>query len=199
MHDPLAVQPIPVDIRLIRAVLGSELRIVPGRGLLARVVSADGNGRGALSIAGALVDAELPEQVQAGQELRLVVREVSESRVVLSLADQLPPPPPAPVELPGGGSLRVNEEDEPGGPAGAAAPGSQRLSLRYDAPSLGPVDLRFELDAGSLRVVVALTPGEPLQLGEEGADQLQAALRTALNRAVSVTVAGRREPLDLYA
>jgi hypothetical protein len=193
------MEPIPVDIRLIRAVLGSELRIAPGRAMLARVVTTDGLGRGALSIAGALIDAELPQHVHTGQELRLVVREVSADRVVLGLSDQVVAPPPAPVDLPGGGTVRVNEDDEGGGSPSGASPGNQRLSLRYDAPALGPVDLRFELEAGSLRVVVALSPGDPLDLGRSGAAALQQTLAAGTDRPVTVTVAGRREPLDLYA
>jgi hypothetical protein len=193
------MQPIPVDIRLIRAVLGPELRISPGRAMLARVVSTDGLGRGSLSIAGALIDAELPERIKAGQELRLVVREVGADRVVLSLSDQMVAPAPAPVELPGGGIVRVNEDPEGGGASAGASPGSQRLNLRYDAPTLGPVDLRFELDAGSLRVVVALTPGDSLQLGQDRADELRHALGASVDRPATVTVTARREPLDLYA
>jgi hypothetical protein len=193
------MEPIPVDIRLIRAVLGAELRIAPGRGLLARVVSTDGLGRGTLSIAGALIDAELPRHVESGQELRLIVREVSADRVVLGLSDQVVAPPPAPVDLPGGGTLRVNEDDEEGGSPAGAPPGTQRLSLRYDAPALGPVDLRFELEPGSLRVVVALGPGDALDLGRSGAGELQRTLGANTDRPVTVTVAGRREPLDLYA
>jgi hypothetical protein len=193
------MEPIPVDIRLIRAVLGTELRIAPGRGLLARVVSTDGLGRGALSIAGAVIDAELPRHVQTGQELRLIVREVSADRVVLGLSDQTVAPPPAPVELPGGGSVRVNEDDAGSGSTAGSSPGAQRLSLRYEAPTLGPVDLRFELDAGSLRVVVALAPGDPLDLGQDGADELRQALSAGIDKTVTVTVSGRHEPLDMYA
>jgi hypothetical protein len=167
--------------------------------MLARVVSTDGLGRGSLSIAGALIDAELPEHVKAGQELRLVVREVGADRVVLSLSDQMVAPPPAPVELPGGGMVRVNDDPEGGGATAGASRGSQRLNLRYDAPTLGPVDLRFELDAGSLRVVVALTPGDSLRLGQDRADELRHALGASLDRTVTVTVTPRREPLDLYA
>jgi hypothetical protein len=193
------MEPIPVDIRLIRAVLGAELKIAPGRGLLARVVSTDGLGRGALSIAGAVIDAELPRHVQTGQELRLIVREVSADRVVLGLSDQTGALAPAQVELPGGGRVRVTEDDEGGGAGGGGSPETQRLSLRYDAPALGPVDLRFELEAGSLRVQVGLAPGDPLQLGQDGADKLRHALAGALDRPATVTVTARREPLDVYA
>jgi hypothetical protein len=194
------MEPLPVDIRLIRAVLGSELRIAPGRALLARVVTTDGLGRGALSIAGALIDAELPQHVKSGEELRLVVREVNDDRVVLGLSDQMVAPAPAPpIQLPGGGTVRVQEDGEEGGSTAGSSPGAQRLSLRYEAPALGPVDLRFELDAGSLRVVVALAPGDPLELGQDGADELRRALGASVDKPVTVTVSGRREPLDLYA
>ena len=67
------MDPINVDVRLIKAVLGTELRIAPGRALMARVVTADGLGRGSLNIAGAVIDATLPKDIQAGQELRLTV------------------------------------------------------------------------------------------------------------------------------
>ena len=55
---------------------------------MARVVTADGLGRGSLNIAGAVIDASLPKDIQAGQELRLTVRHVSAERVELSLSDQ---------------------------------------------------------------------------------------------------------------
>ena len=82
------MDPINVDIRLIKAVLGGELQIAPGRALMARVVTADGLGRGSLNIAGAVIDASLPKDVLAGQELRLTVRHVSADRVELSMSDQ---------------------------------------------------------------------------------------------------------------
>jgi hypothetical protein len=47
---------------------------------------------------------------------------------------------------------------------------------------------------------VTLPPGQPLELAQAGAESLrQALIRSVPGRAVSVTVAPRREPLDLYA
>jgi hypothetical protein len=164
---------------------------------MARVVTAEG-GRGSLSIAGALIDAELPKNVRAGEDLRLVVREVSTDRVLLGLTDAAASAvPPAPAQLPGGGSVQVSERDASA--SAAASPGTHTLALRYDAPALGPVDLRFELDSGSLRVGVSLAPGDPLAVAQAGAEDLRAALAAALPQTVSVTVTPRREPLDLYA
>jgi len=193
------MDPIAVDVRLVGALLGTELRISPGRALMARVVAAAPSGRGALNIAGTVIDAELPGHVQAGQELRLIVSQVSPEKVVLRLSDQPPPATaPAAVPLPGGGSLRVTEQ-EPEGSGTRAAPGAHVLALRYDSHALGPVDLRFELDPASLRLGVSLAAGDPLQRALAGADELQRALRESVGRSVTVTVSPRREPIDVYA
>jgi len=205
------MDPINVDIRLIKAVLGAELRIAPGRALMARVVTADGFGRGSLNIAGALIDASLPKDVQAGQELRLVVRDVSPERVELSLSDQ--PPPAAvdatalaaatPVPLPGGGALQVTERDTTGGGGGSGSGSGDAdrhsLTLRYDAPALGAVDLRFDLDSQSLRLSATLRAGEPFESAFDRAGELRDALADAVGLPVTVDVSPRREPLDVYA
>ena len=195
------MDPIDVDIRLIRAVVGAELRIAPGRALMARVVSADVTGRGSLSIAGALIDAKLPKGVQAGQELRLTVRDVSPERVVLGLSDQTAPPPPplAAAPLPGGGSVQVTERDTGGSSGGGAAADRHALALVYNAPVLGPVDLRFELDRQSLRLSAMFAAGESVQRAEVASGALRDALSEALERPVNVEISARREPLDVYA
>jgi hypothetical protein len=190
------MDPIAVDIRLIKAVLGTELKIAPGRALMARVVTADGTGRGSLNIAGTTLEAELPKEVQAGQELRLTVRHVSPDRVELSMSDQLAPPSAAAVPLPGGGALQVGERDAAGG---GSTSDRHTLTLHYDAPSLGPIDMRFELDPGSLRLTATLRAGEPAERAQDAAGQLQSALSDALARPVSVDIRPRHEPLDVYA
>ena len=38
------MDPIALDVRLIKAVLGTELRIAPGRAIMARVVDTDSQG-----------------------------------------------------------------------------------------------------------------------------------------------------------
>ncbi len=200
-----AVQPVVVDLILLRAVQTGELRITPGRALMARVVQtpATPNGRGVISIAGELIEAELPRQVKSGDELRLVVRHVSADKVQLSLSDPSAAapqaPPPIEVPLPGGASLRVNDEDEPATAAQGADTQTHTLSLRYETPALGPVDLRFVLDAGSLKLSVTLPPGQPHQLAQQTAADLRQALGDQLHRAVELIISARREPLDVYA
>ncbi len=195
------MDPVSVDIRLIKAVLGTELKIAPGRALMARVVSADGTGRGSLNIAGTLLEAELPKQVQAGQELRLTVQHVSPERVELSMSTPAAAMAgvAASVSLPGGGAIQVTERDAPGSGGSKAGGDRHSLALRYDAPALGPIDLRFDLDPQSLRLTATLAAGEPIERARDGAGQLQAALSQALGRPVSVEINARREPLDVYA
>jgi len=197
------MDPIAVDVRLIQAVLGTELKIAPGRVLMARVSSADGTGRGSLNIAGTTLEAELPKELQAGQELRLTVRQVSPERVELSMSDQSAAAAEAAqaAPLPGGGALQVTERDARSGTGAGGSDGSDRhaLALRYDAPALGPVDLRFELGPESLRVTATLAAGDPHERALEGASELQSGLAAALGRPVAVEITSRYEPLDVYA
>jgi hypothetical protein len=196
------MQTLAVDLALLRDVLLPGVRIAPGRALMARVVAAE-SGRGSLSIAGYLIEAELPKHVRAGQDLRLEVRDISAERVLLQISDsgQTAPSPPAEVPLPGGGTLTVTERDAQGDSRGGGGGGAGSLSvaLRYDAPALGPVDLHFELAPGALRVGVTVSAGDPLQRAQADADTLRTALAAALGHAVSVTVSPRRDPIDVYA
>jgi len=119
---------------------------------------------------------------------------------VLGLSDQNLPPPAAPpaAQLPGGGTVQVTERDARNRAAGK---GSDRHSLAivYNAPALGPVDLRFDLEQTSLRVTAVLAAGEPAEQARAHATELTSALSEALGRPVTVDITARREPLDVYA
>jgi len=165
---------------------------------MARVVSTAASGKGAISIAGTLIEADLPKEVRPGQDIRLVVKDVTPERVVLSMSDQTAvAPAPAPVELPGGGKIRLTER-EASEREGSDGQG-RTITLRYDAPALGAVDLRFDLDSGSLRVAATLAQGEPVTLAQGAADELRETLAASSDRPVTVTVSARYEPLDVYA
>lgn len=195
------MDPIALDVRLIKAVLGTELKIAPGRVLMARVVTAGPGGRGSLNIAGLTLEAKLPRDVQPGQELRLTVRHVTPDRVELSMADPSAVAA-APASLPGGGSVAVSERDAGAGAGGTGGRSADRhiLALTYNAPALGPVEMRFELDPQSLRLTATLGAGEPVDRALERAGELRDALSAAIgDRTVSVDVRARREPLDVYA
>ncbi|HTU97902.1 MAG TPA: hypothetical protein VMF14_18780 [Solirubrobacteraceae bacterium] len=223
--------PLAINLQALRVLVGPDIKIVPGRAVMARVVQAPAGQKGSLSIAGMLLDAELPDNVQAGDDLRLVVRDVNAERVLLAITDpheeqqaeqsqgapaeqgqaaqaqQAPAHAQAPdpslaaqpaIPLPGGGQLQVTERDAGG--AGRPPGERQNIMLRYDAPALGSMDLRFQMDAGALALQVTLPGGRAHDLAQAAADSLRQALaRVAPGRAVSVTVTPRREPLDLYA
>ncbi|HTU85009.1 MAG TPA: hypothetical protein VMF57_05505 [Solirubrobacteraceae bacterium] len=195
------MDPVAVDVRLINAVLATELKVAPGRVLMARVVFADGSGRGSLNIAGTTLEAELPKEVQTGQDLRLTVSDVSADRIELSLSDpSLAAAAAATAALPGGGDLQVTERDaDPDTGGGQPGSGRHTLALRYDAPALGPIDLRFELDPESLRLSATFAAGDPHERALDAAGELQATLAAALGRSVTVDVDARHEPLDVYA
>lgn len=197
------MQPLAVDAALLRTVLAADLELAIGRELMARVAAVNPGGRGVLSLAGVLLDAELPATVHAGDELHLQVRELTPDKVVLAIRDDAPPPA-APVEaprvpLPGGGFVKVTERDAREGRVGPnSSDRTHTLRLRYDAPTLGAVDLHFTLAAGGLALIVAVAPGAHATT-DEHSDQLRAALTTATERPATVTVVTRREPVEVFA
>jgi len=161
------------------------------------------NGLGIVNLAGAIVTAELPEQVQAGERLRLVVRGSDGERLLLQIAPQqqlapaFQPPAPAQAPLPHGGRATVVGRD--GGGGGGAGEGQASVRLRVELPHLGKVDLRVALDGAAVAVDAALDPGRPLELGGRRVELLRTAVAAATGRSAAVTVTARREPLDVYA
>ena len=194
------MQPLAVDASLLRTVLATDVKLAIGRELMARVASVTTGGRGVLSLAGMLLDAELPSGVHAGEELRLQVRELTPDKVVLAIREDVQPaavPVETPrVPLPGGGSVKVTERDA-GGPL-AAGDRTHTVTVRYDAPALGTVDLHFTLAAGALALTVAVAPGA-YETADDHAGALRATLAAATERPTTVTVLARREPVEVFA
>lgn len=195
--------PIAVDLMLLRAG-APDIVLSPGRSLMARVLEIGPSRVGIINLAGAILTAELPGHVQAGDRMRLVVRETTGDRVLFGVAPPtqqptqpgLVPPAPAEVRWPGDGGTLALLEREGGGADGEEA-GS--VTVRWDAPALGPVQLRIALDAGGVRAQVTLAPGMPLELGERAADALRAQLARTTKRPATVVVGPLRKPVDLYA
>jgi hypothetical protein len=193
------INPISIDALLLRQGL-PDLVLRPGSTLMARVAERHGR-HGILTIAGVPLVAELPEGIAAGATLRLVLQEADARRVLLKVADEPPPPQPTPVAvplpLPGGAraALRVDEEDA----ERARREGRQRVALTYESPALGPLRLELELRGGAVTATVAAGPGRALEVAEDGAAELRAALAAATGRPAEVTVVPRREPFEAYA
>jgi hypothetical protein len=186
------VQPLAVDLVLLRAT-APELPLAVGRILSARVVERHGERHGILNLAGAIVTAELPEDVQEGDRLRLAIRELSSDRVVLQ---HLPPQAPPPLTA-AFGELRVALAD-PDGESGSEGE-EHVVALRCESAALGVVELRLALGGGVLTARVALDAGDALERGRAHAEALRSALSAASGVPAEVEIVPRRESLDVYA
>jgi hypothetical protein len=190
----------PVNLVLLRGLL-PDLSLTPGTFVTARVL----DGR-TLSLAGVKLGAQLPDNVAAGQVLRLRVEEASTDRIHLRIVEmpgQQPqaeqaaaPQVPASayqLALPGGAIARVHvEEREQGGGGRAGAGAARSVVVRYDSPTLGRLDIR--LDAVSAAVHVS--GGDPAARVRAAADQLRDALTRVGGAPVLVTVHPREQTLD---
>lgn len=191
------MDPVSLDAVLLR-LRAPELVLRPGMILAGRVAERSGR-HGVLTLAGAALVAELPEEVAAGDRLRLTVTEVGPERVVMRLTE--PPAPPAPaaahLPLPGGGTAAVRVDERAG--EGGAEADAETVAVTYDSPRLGALEFRLVLAGGALTASVRAAAGPPHALAEERANALRDALATATGRPATVIVSERRDPLDVYA
>jgi hypothetical protein len=188
------VDPVAVRAALLREQLpGLTLR--PGMVVVARVVDRQA-GKGSLALAGAVLAAELPDNVGAGDRLRLQVRESGSERVVLQIVSD---PALAAVPLPVPGDPRVYVDDEEAEEATRHNGEGESIALVYETPRLGALGLRLELHEGMTRAVIRARAGEPFELARRAAVLLEGALAQATGRQAQVRVEARRDPLDVYA
>ncbi len=195
---------IAVNAMLLRAA-APDLALIPGRSLMASVIERGPQHVGIINLAGAILTAELPEDVRPGDRLRLVVRESTNERLLMQIA---PPreaqqtaastqsPAPAELNLPGGRSIALVERHK--GSRGAVGAAEESVTLRLRLPALGEVELHVALDAAKARVRVQL-PAEAVALGTQRSQELRAALESRIGRPADVAVAPRHRPLDVYA
>jgi hypothetical protein len=201
-----AMDLLRVEAALLRATL-PELVLRPGMTLPARVMERHGQ-MGLLLLAGTPLSAKLPDELQAGDRLRLRVEDVGEQVVLRTVdtpaAQQQAPaqaPPELALPLPNGAhaELRVTEkaderrgEDEP-----------VTVALDYHSPALGTLDMRLVLQpgGGGLQVTVGATAGAPEDRVRGAAEDLRRALADATGLPASVRVVGRtpKARVDLYA
>ena len=196
-------QSLSVDLVLLRA-SAPDLALTLGRTLAARVVERGQQNVGILNLAGAILTAELPDDVRAGDRLRLVVQEATPSALLLQIAQprELPPSaqPPAPLELhlPGGRRLAVLEREGSG--AGGAQPTTSAVRSRCatSCRSWARSSCACRLDAVAARVQVTL-PATALELGERACRaRCGRRCRRQLGRPAEVALVPRRDPLDVY-
>ena len=195
----MSVAPVlQLEAALIRRQL-PDLLLRPGMTLFARVAEREGR-HGIIVLAGSPLVAELPDEVQVGDKLRLLVQDTQGDRVAMKLIQEQPAAAPqTPVvglPLPDGTEARLAVEERDADPDD---PEHASISISYQSPALGAVGLSLSLAPGAVSVRAELAAGAPFELASEAADSLQARLAEATGRAAQVTVVPRREPLDLYA
>jgi hypothetical protein len=178
-----------------------DLLLRPGMTLFARVADRQGQ-HGIIVLAGSPLVAQLPDEVQAGDKLRLLVEDTRGERVTMKLVQDQPVAPPhnpaIGLPLPDGTQARLTvEEDEYGG--GGEDPEHASISIGYESPALGMVGLVLALSPGGVSVRAELAGGVPYELASDGADALRSRLSEATGRVAEVTVVPRREPVDFYA
>jgi len=190
-----------VEGAMLRALL-PNLVLREGMRVVASVAERAGQ-RGIIVLAGVPLAAQLPDDVQAGDVLRLIVAETSPERVVLRIADaqQAPQAPPAAVAvpLPDGTRAQITVQDRSGG-SGVGSDGEQHeVRLTYASARLGAVELHLALAGDAVRVGVRARAGAPYQLAERHGAELQAAVAAATGKPAQVVVSARHDPFDAYA
>ena len=191
------VEPVvAVRTLLLREAL-PELALRPGASIVARVAS-KGEHMGVLVLAGVPLTAQLPDQVKAGETLRLRVADITSERVTL----QLEPPQNAPVGQPPAPARqdapRVAVGDPPRRRLESGEP-VDSVALAFTSPTLGRLDLRIDLRAGSVQVTVDTPGGQVQDLAHGAAPRLRDGLTVKVGREAAVNVRPRRESVDFYA
>ena len=182
---------------LIRGPLMPDVQIRPGTFLHGRVVDTR-----TLLLEGVRLAAQLPDDVAAGDVLRLRVEETGGERLHLRVVErpaaeppQVPQVPQVPVgiPLPGGATLTVLPDG--GEAAGRARGGRAAVAVRFDSPTLGRLDVRLDGHAAAVHV----SAGDPADVVRAAAPELGAALAAVAGRPVQVTVHPRARTLDASA
>ena len=198
-----AMDLLRIQAALLRAQL-PELVLRPGMTLPARVMERHGQ-MGLLLLAGTPLSAQLPDELKAGDRLRLRVEDVGEQVVLRTVESpaqqqQASPPPEVALPLPNGGraELRVTEQANDGG-----ADEPVTVALDYDSPALGTLDLRLVQQPGGagLQVTVGAAVGAPEERVRGAAEDLRRALADATGLPATVRVVGRtpKPRVNLYA
>jgi hypothetical protein len=188
------VEPVVLDAVLLRS-RAPDLMLRPGMLLAARVAERAGK-HGVITLAGTPLVAELPDEVKAGDRLRLTVQEIGGERVVLKMTELPPPAPGAALPLPDGREARIRAGDREGEGRGAAA--GDEVAVDYDSPALGTLGFRLSMAGDTLLARVRIAPAAAA-LATAEADALRERLELATGREAQVRVEVRREPVDVYA
>jgi hypothetical protein len=198
---------IQLNAVLLRNLL-PDLRMSPGATFVGRIMERHA-GHGLLNLGGTVLVAQLPEGVEAGARLRLAVQEVTPEHVVMQIVPDAGPgqaaaqagptmptaPPAIAVPLPDGtqAQMRLEVTEEEHDPTRPGGPTTKAVTVHYDSPALGRVDVRLVLGPNGLVAGVGAAAGAPVQLADAHAGELRAALSRAMGQPVDVHVGRRTE------
>jgi len=191
-----------VEAAMLRGML-PNLVLREGMRVIVSVTERAGE-KGIIMLAGVPLAAQLPDEVQAGDVLRLIVTETGGERIVLRVADtqDAPPamPPGVPVPLPEGMNARITVDERDERSSGGRDADQHEVRLTYASARLGAIELHLALAGGeALRINVRARVGGPFELAERHAAELQDAIKAATGKATQVLVSPRHDPLDVYA
>jgi hypothetical protein len=188
----------PIDLVLIRGLL-PDVTLRPGTVVYGRVIDAR-----TLALEGVRLAAELPDGVAPGDRLRLRVEDAGAQRLHLRVLETVTPPPAPPttgaelayaLALPGGAAAQVRVQDRDAPERGRPQGEARAVSVRYDSPTLGRLDIRLEPGAAAVHV----SAGDPAATVRGAADVLREALTRVTGRPTQVTVHPRDATLDVRA
>src|SRR3954453_20854356 len=178
------MQPIAVQLITLQQVM-PEVTLRMGQSLLARVAERHGDG-GILMIAGQPVVANLPENVRAGDVLKLAVRDITAEQVVMqmhggkeSAQAQQGSQTTVPLAFPGAAPSQIIVDDQAGGGDGAGEGEVSTVALTYSSPALGDLNFLRGMDGWGVAVEVRVAAGAPLEIASAAAEALRERLASA--------------------
>ena len=212
-----------VSLKAIAGALGDGARTLalePGAELVARVVNAPaGDGKGTISLAGALLQARLPAGVEHGQTLNLTVVRLDQTQLMVRIrrAETADPAAAAlltqaagklavsgdgellraalamaghePLWLPDGGAAAVQVEPDAAS-SGDRGPSGEAAFVLH-SPEHGAIEVRLRLTTGGIRAGVVTAPGEVAAMAETALPDLIERLGAATGRPAAAGISER--------
>lgn len=150
-----------------------------------------GGGRGLISLAGHLLEAQLPAGLEPGRTLPLQVVRADPAQVLVRIVPQssdqaAAQAPPGTVWLPGGAAFQLSVDPDAGrGEHGAGAAGEAAFVL-HD-PLRGAIEVRLRLRPGGVQAAVTTPSGVLAERASDGLPDLISRLGTATGRPAAAT------------